>query len=291
MSQTGWRTAVIGEHEKLSFRDGQLVITDGEQETALPVCQLARVMLGSPEGSITLPLLNELAGNRVSVLLCDEKRIPRAELLPLLPGSGSGGIQDQAAWSEARKDLAWAQIVRNKIDMQCGLLERLSLPEAAALAVYAADVLVGDVTNREGQAARLYFSALFGPDFVRHALDETNAALDYGYAILRSAVSRAIALHGCTPALGICHCSRANPVNLSCDLMQPFRPIVDRIVVSDPYRTLTAEYKKQLIALTQQECVYGSQRMNVDNAIQRYVSDVLRFMQQPEERIGVVRFA
>ena len=107
----------------------------------------------------------------------------------------------------------------------------------------------------------MYFSSLFGREFRRHAKDDINGKLNYGYTILCSAVSRILAMHGYHTGLGIHHCRRDNPVNLSCDLMEPFRPFVDRLVYESGEKQMTWEMRKKLISLTELECLIEEKRM------------------------------
>lgn len=292
MNNTGWRTLVVQDHERLSLHDGQIKLDMKETETEVPIGQLSQLIIMSPEGSITLPLLDELAARHVSVIFCDSKRNPSAELIGINQHTESAGcVMDQACWTQGRKMLVWQEIVRNKIILQSDLLEQMHLPNADMLTCYAADLVPGDLSNREGQAARVYFKTLFGQDFIRHCGDEVNLALDYGYAILRSAVSRVLVLHGYHPALGIHHESRFNPTNLSCDLMEPFRPFVDCTVYANQHRTLTWEYKKELIGVLQKACRYGGRSMNLQNAVEYFSMDVLKAMTEPEHRVEAIRFA
>ena len=155
---------------------------------------------------------------------------------------------------------------------------------------YFEEVLPGDTTNREGQAARLYFSLLFGDSFRRHSEDDLNSALNYGYAILRSQISRLISLHGYHTALGLWHRSQRNPFNLSCDLMEPFRPFVDEAVFLRMDWTWDSIYRRELIALPRLPVRFNGRRMELATAAECYVLDVLSAVNDKERRIGEVDF-
>ena len=292
ISTPGWRTVTVQDHGKLFLRDGQMVMAAGETETCLPIQQLSGLMIMCPDGSITLPLMNELLRQQVSVIVCDEKRTPAGELIGISQNGGAAGcLMDQAAWSAERKLAVWAAIVRQKIRMQIEALRRLKLPVPDEMYVYLDNVAPGDITNREGQAARLYFNTLFGTEFIRQAPDDINAGLDYGYAILRSAFSRAVTMNGYHTALGIHHCGRLNPVNLSCDLMEPFRPFCDLTVYANRRSTLTWEYKKELISLPHVCCMYRGKETRLQNAVDCFTLDVLKAMSDAEHTIGEVSLA
>jgi len=140
----------------------------------------------------------------------------------------------------------------------------------------------GDVTNREGVAASLYFKELLGDSFRRErgAVDAFNSALNYGYIVLRSCVARAITAHGLHPALGIGHRNQYNAFNLVDDCMEVFRPVIDLWVVltvkEDDY--LTREMKQQLIARLSSKINIGGQKQTVLNAIDLFVQSFIKAM-------------
>lgn len=149
----------------------------------------------------------------------------------------------------------------------------------------------GDPENSEGQFARLYFRQLFGHRFIRHASDDRNAALDYGYSILRSTIDRLIYSYGYHTALGIHHCGRNNRFNLSCDLMEPFRPFVDACVSKSRHFTLDADGRKALLNVLNEPCSYGGKVYNVSDAMDCFVLDALRAMKDTKHSIKEVHFA
>ena len=242
---TGWRTIVLEQHERLELKNDQMILRDDDREQAIALNQIRDLVISYPSGSITLPLLKRLSEESVNVIICDSRREPMAQLIGLHQHTETAGhLMDQAEWSAKRKDAMWKSIVRNKLTMQSQLLNSLHRKEADQLLRYASGVRLGDKTNREGLGAKVYFPALFGEGFIRQAPDEINAALNYGYTILNTAMSRIVTIHGYHTALGIHHCSRDNPVNLSCDIMEPFRPLVDEIVVKYMGKELDWPYKQ-----------------------------------------------
>lgn len=193
--------------------------------------------------------------------------------------------------SDRRKQAVWRQIVRQKIMQQIELLRRLDIEVPETMYGYNREVESGDATNREAAAGKLYFDLLFGREFNRFSEDSMNAALNYGYTILRSAFDRAIVLHGYKTEIGIHHRSRQNPHNLSCDLMEPFRPFVDEIAYLNIGKRFNLEYRKQLILLTGSLCLYAGTEMSIANAIEQYTLDVLYSMNVPRQGLKEVRFA
>ena len=290
MSAGGWRCAVVESAAALSLRDGFLVI-GGEQERELPLSQLGTLVIADARCSVSGRLLNELAARGVSVILCDGKRNPCCEVLSLcIPHDSAGCIMDQAAWDSFSRDRVWACVVQAKIRNQIRVLQYFGQDVPSNMEAYASAVLPGDPDNREGQAARVYFRTLFGTEFQRHADDNVNAALNYGYAILCSAVSRCVVSHGYHTALGIHHKSRTNHYNLSCDIMEPFRPFIDLFVRENGQRLLDWNYKLELIARIQAPCIYGKRRMKLQTALELYTLDMIKAMKKPEHQLREISF-
>ena len=289
---SGWRTVVINRHEELEMSDNQLIIKSEEQEWTVPLEQVRDVMVAHPSGSVSFSLLQRLTEDGVNVVLCDRRHEPAAQLIPIGGHlEGAGHLLDQAAWTQRWKDALWKQIVREKITMQAELLRQVEHAAAKDVGSYAAQVRPGDSTNREGAAAKVYFRALFGDDFVRHALDDVNAALNYGYTILNTAVSRAIVSHGYNTALGIHHCNRLNYVNLSCDLMEPFRPLVDAIVAANAGLPLDWPYMQQLIGVLQCTCRLDGKEYKLGDALDLFILQAMDVMQGERKKLGVISFA
>ena len=139
---------------------------------------------------------------------------------------------------------------------------------------YVGQVELYDATNREGHAAKVYFNALFGMDFTRTEENVINAALNYGYSILLSAFNREITACGYLTQLGLCHCNLFNPYNLSCDLMEPFRVLVDRTVYAGKYEVFSNTEKHALLNLLNEPVRVAESRQTVLNGIRLYTRSV-----------------
>ncbi len=219
---------------KLSLRDGQLVFcvreAPGEKRT-VPVEDIGYVVLEHPMIDITLPLLGALAENNVAVIFCNDQHMPCSMLMNLESNSTQGEtFRAQLEASEPLKKNLWKQTVEAKIRNQARLLGSLGLDGDRLKPLYM-NVKSGDTDNREGVAAKLYWSMLLGGDFVREREGAPpNNLLNYGYTILRAAVARALMGSGLLPALGIFHRNRYNTFPLADDIMEAYRPFVDRIV-------------------------------------------------------------
>jgi CRISPR-associated protein Cas1 len=215
----------------LSIRHRQLVIRCDEQEITTPVEELAALVVSHPAVCYTQAVLSSLCDSGGIFVLCNERRLPIGMLLPLVGHiTQAERFAAQASASLPTKKQLWKQIVRTKVLAQSKLLLELCGNDQG-LSVLAKKVRSGDSANIEAQASRRYWPALFGPTFRRNpTADDQNRLLNYGYAVLRAVVARAVAAAGLHPCLGIHHHNRYNPFCLADDLMEPYRPLVDRAV-------------------------------------------------------------
>ena len=240
----------------LSLRNGQMIIHTREapdQRKSIPIEDIGFVVLEDQQTSITLPLLNALSDNNVAVILCGEKRMPNAILMNLDSNRTQGeSYRAQIEASEPLKKGLWKQTVEAKIRNQAALLRKLER-DGDKLKPYYMNVKSADADNREGIAAKIYWTELFGGEFYRtREGSPPNNLLNYGYTILRAAVARAIVGSGLFPALGIFHRNRYNAFPLADDLMEPYRPYVDEIVYrlyTNGHMQLTREVKGELLRI------------------------------------------
>ena len=224
-----WRTVIVKNRCKLSYKnDYMLIISDGK-EKALHISEIGTLIIEDTAVNITAYLLCELARYKVKIIFCDHQRNPYSEIIPYYGAhNASKQMHRQSQWPQASKDKIWQRIVAQKIIKQAQVIYRETANQTSCemLMNFAASVLPGDTTNREAHAAKLYLKELFGPQFSRDSSSDINAALNYGYAILLSAFNREITSAGYSTTMGVNHCNEYNPFNLTCDLMEPFRPIV-----------------------------------------------------------------
>lgn len=228
-----WRTLLIQHEGKFSLGNNQLVCDAGNGKHIVAVEELAVVIVESHAAVVTSALLAKLCEAGVAVVVCDARHMPSGLLLPFHTHTRQAGVAaEQIAWSKPFRKRAWQTVVQRKIRNQAACLERLEMEGASALRAMADQVGSGDAANCEGRAAQFYWKQLFGGGFKRtgHRTpdpDRVNSALNYGYAVARAAIARAIAAHGLLPCFGIHHDNQLNAFNLADDLIEPFRPIVD----------------------------------------------------------------
>ncbi len=224
------QTLIFSNPVSLSLKYNQLEITfkDTGEIITRPIEDIGIVMIENPMVHITIPLLNALANNNVGVVFCDNKFMPNSMLMPLETNTIQQEIyRTQFEASQPTKKRIWKDIIENKIRNQSVLLDKLGL-DGNLLKPYYMNVLSGDSDNREGAAAKVYWKQIFGEQFIRNRNGfPPNSLLNYGYTILRAAVSRALLGSGLFPAIGIFHRNRYNAFPLADDVMEPYRPFVD----------------------------------------------------------------
>lgn len=270
-----WRTVVIASRCKLDYQMGFMVVR-AEETKKVFLDEIAVLLIENPAVSLTGCLLEALTEKKIRVIFCDAKRNPHAELVPYYNAYDCARkIKAQIAWSEDLRGMAWADIVAEKIRKQAELLAQLQKNgEAALLRAYLSQIEPHDATNREGHAAKVYFNALFGMAFTRSEENVTNAALNYGYSVILSAFNREIVAHGYLTQLGIFHDNMFNHFNLSCDLMEPFRILIDRKVKDRDWKDFTSEEKHCLLGVLNDVVTIGQTRQTVLNAIKLYCRSV-----------------
>lgn len=227
---------------KLRVRYSQLVIEREHTEAvSLPLAEVAVVLVSHPQASLTQAVLAGVAAAGGALVACDGASMPVGMMLPL----AGHHVQVARFAAQARASLPvrkrlWKQIVRAKVRAQAAVLAEL-VGADHGLAALAARVGSGDPTNVEARAARRYWKALFGDGFRRmRSRHDENLLLNYGYAVLRAIVGRALCAAGLHPSLGVHHHHRGNAFCLADDLMEPFRPIVDRTVVQSIHQGVIA---------------------------------------------------
>jgi CRISPR-associated endonuclease Cas1 subtype II len=261
-----------------------LEIRQVDEKKRVLMDEISTLILENPAISLTGCLLSALLAKKVNVILCDVQHNPQGTILPLAGCHDSTRkIRQQLAWNMEQRGLVWTAIVKEKIRQQGLFLRELGKQrEAVLLESYLKDVQFKDATNREGHAAKVYFNALFGLDFTRDAENPTNSALNYGYALLLSLVNREISASGYLLQLGLFHDNIFNPFNLSCDLMEPFRIVIDRYVYNAKYTAFDTEEKHDLLNVLSQEVQIKDTKQVFPNAVKIYVKSVLQTLNQKD---------
>lgn len=270
----GFRIINIRSRVKLEHRLNYLVIR-GEAEKKIHISEINTLILQSTAVSLTASLLAVLVENNVKVIFCDKKCNPVSELMPYYgTHNSSGRLSEQINWDKSVKDDVWQEIVQRKIITQAEHLSDLGFSgESDMLLHYAEDVEPGDITNREGHAAKVYFNCIFGQTNSRRTDSFENACLNYGYAVMLSAFNREIAACGYLTQLGIWHHNEYNDFNLACDLMEPLRVTVDRKMMT--LKEGECDFKREMAEVLNARALSGGKNTTLDIAIRNYVRSVI----------------
>lgn len=258
---------------RLSVRHKQLVIDQSpEGEVTMPLAELAVVVVSHPQVTYTQAVLACLAESGGAFVACNRQYLPVGLFLPLVAHFAQAErFAAQARAAQPLRKRLWKQIVREKIRSQARTLQVLYGSDCGLLALVS-QVRSGDTSNVEARAAHRYWPQLFLDVEFRRNRDnqDQNLLLNYGYAVLRAIIARAICAAGLHPSLGIHHHNRYNAYCLADDLMEPFRPIVDLAVVEyigehdEPYGVEAAAKQHLIARLTRRYLVDGAQRTLFD---------------------------
>jgi CRISPR-associated endonuclease Cas1 subtype II len=268
---------------------GYLVVRGIETRKVL-LDEIAVLVVENPAVSLTGCLIEALTKKKIKTIFCDSKRNPSSELIPHHGSHDcSAKIRAQMAWSDDIKGVIWREIVSEKIHKQADFLMELKhVKEAQLLSTYIGQVEILDTTNREGHAAKVYFNALFGMDFTRSADTPVNAALNYGYSIILSSFNREVSANGYLTQIGIFHDNMFNHFNLSCDLMEPFRVLVDRMVHGIRPTKFETDEKHEIWKILEEMVFIDGMHQSVRNAIKIYTKSVLEAINDTDP--GQIRF-
>ncbi|WP_295234870.1 type II CRISPR-associated endonuclease Cas1 [Veillonella sp.] len=285
----GWRVVVVDNRAKLDFKMNYMVVRKESGCNRVYINEIQVLVIASTAVSLTAALLNQLIKAKVKIIFCDEKFNPTSELVSLYGSHNtSKRCREQIGWSEDVKQSVWTVLVRQKIRNQASLLKSMNKPEYSLLDSYVDELLFNDESQREGHAAKVYFNSLFGKLFTRDDDNNINAALDYGYSILLSAINREIIAMGYLTQLGLNHCNQFNPFNLSCDIIEPLRGIVDRYVVGINHTNFTRKERLELIDLLNSEVKIEGTNQYLSAAIKVYCKSIFDALK--ENDISLIRF-
>lgn len=255
------KTLYFGNPAYLSFKDEQLIVKQGsgedEQTKSVPLEDVGVIVLDHYQITLTHFLLNKLLENNVALISTNQSHMPFGLFMPLEVNT----VQHERFMCQLESSLPlrkqlWAQTVQQKIRNQAAALSKATGRVYKNLMTMADEVKSGDVDNKEGQAAAFYWKNFFGEEILGFKRDregdQPNALLNFGYAILRAIIARALVASGLLPTLGLHHHNRYNAYCLADDIMEPYRPYVDQVVLDCVLNTDFDDFgitKEQKIAL------------------------------------------
>jgi len=276
-----WRIVHVKEGDLLRLRLDNLEIRKRDDKFYVPLSDITMVVLEGNKTSITTKLMSSLSQNNIGLVICDDKYLPVGIYLPYGQYHHySKRVIKQASWTAEQKGLIWQTIIKQKMDNQIAFArwtgveqERLELMEDLV-----SDLVVGDKTNREGHVAKVYFDSLYGKSFTRGDDSVINAAMNFGYAILRSCMARIVVGNGLVTMLGIFHKNEFNSFNLVDDLMEPYRPLMDYWINQNllgDKNYLSYESRLEIIKFMNQKIKVKGKKMSIDNSMQEFVTSFI----------------
>lgn len=289
----GYRQVIIKKSEKLHFKDNQLIIDKDENSTKVPLEDISYILIEDSSTILTTRLLAELGKNAISLIVCDEKFEPTSIMYPYNYHFKQLDVfSHQLEIDDSIKNEFWNQIVKRKIENSIRVLEMTSKEEfpISKLTEYINEITDGDSKNREGLAAKMYFRSLFGSDFIRFYDDNVNAALNYGYTIIASAIIRNLAVYGLNTYLGIHHSSKINNFNLAYDFLEPYRSVVDKFVYDnkdDIVLPLSFEFRKKLINLLNKEVLHQNKKYTIEYSIGLLIKSYIKSFSSGEIKLDL----
>lgn len=294
-----WRGLHLSEAAKLSVKQNQLLLERKDGRYTFPLEDIAFLILDTQQISLTAALIASCAEHGCLVISCDAKHIPCGALLPYHNfHRHTETLLAQLAMSEPRRKRLWQSIVRRKIRNQAECLIRAGRPgeQVAKVAVLESKVKSGDTDNTEGVAARLYWHCwVAGFSREQDAEDRLNVMLNYGYALVRALIARELAARGFSPSFGLHHHSMGNAFNLADDLLEPWRPFVDRLALehwtqSPQEEEFTLADRRALTKIFHTEVAVEGAVMTLLDAVRKQVEQFRAFCLKTRDDIALPSF-
>lgn len=300
------RTLYFGNPAYLRFKDEQLVVSlpeasmlpEKDRSVTIPIEDIGVVVIDHPQITLTHLLINALLENNAALITCDDRHMPSGLLLPLEGNTTqSERFKHQINASEPLRKQLWQQTIRQKISNQAALLKEQH-KKVENMKYWADQVKSGDTENHEARAAAYYWSELFHSslDFRRDPDGiAPNSQLNYGYAILRAVVARSLVSSGLLPTFGIHHHNRYNAYCLADDIMEPYRPYVDKVILEiikgdDISEELTKAQKTKLLQIPVLDVTINGRRSPLMLAVQQTTASLAKCFKQELRRIEYPEF-
>ena len=281
-----WRGLHLTQPARLALADGQILIGRDDGEGRLPLEDIADMVIDTPQASLSLPLLTACMEAGLAVIITDPKHLPSGVMLPFHRHFRQGGMARlQVDQTEPFRKRLWQAVVRAKIENQGAVLKVLGRADSRPLAAMARLVGSGDPENVEARAARAYWSRLWSNFRREDEADLRNALLNYGYAVLRACVARALVGVGFLPAFGIHHASVTNAFNLADDMLEPFRPFIDLLAWRhlggmDEARAMSLEDRQAMAGAMMENAAMGEDEVTLLVAAERLAASLARAMEE-----------
>ena len=290
----GWKTIVIGCESKVSLTLNRMRITIDDEYQNIPLSDIDTVIFSHIGVVITIPLLSKLVENNINIIVCDDKNDPIGIFQPFNNHSlVFKRLNNQLNWKLTRKKKFWKIIIEQKIQSEIDALtiEKKNDLVVKQLNVYKDSVYTDDQTNREAIAARSYFQELFGNGFTRDDDNVVNAALNYGYKIIASYISKCITSRGLITQLGVHHIGESNPFNLTYDFIEPFRVFIDLWVYENIKSSFSTYEKTEIINILNYKINVNHKWIRLCDAIEDIIDSYIAFLDERENNIITIDYS
>ena len=290
----GWKTIVIGCESKVSLTLNRMRITIDDEYQNIPLSDIDTVIFSHIGVVITIPLLSKLVENNINIIVCDDKNDPIGIFQPFNNHSlVFKRLNNQLNWKLTRKKKFWKIIIEQKIQSEIDALtiEKKNDLIIKQLNVYKDSVYTDDQTNREAIAARSYFQELFGNGFTRDDDNVVNAALNYGYKIIASYISKCITSRGLITQLGVHHIGESNPFNLTYDFIEPFRVFIDLWVYENIKSSFSTYEKTEIINILNYKINVNHKWIRLCDAIEDIIDSYIAFLDERENNIITIDYS
>lgn len=284
-----FRNVYLQNDVHLKIKNEQLLVEETNEKITIPLEDLNSVCIESLRTVISTYTLKKFIEHDVIVYICDEKHLPTGVLIGTNNYSRQlKNIKMQIEMSKPLTKRIWQDIIKVKILNQARCLKELNIKEYQKLEEMIIGITSGDKNNVEAKAASIYFKLIFGKDFNRDLECVQNAALNYGYAIIRGMIARTLVMYGFEPSIGIFHHSQLNNFNLADDFIECFRPVVDLYVLTKVNLKddkLTSENKKEIFKIINCLVLIDGKKFNIQGAIEYMIKSFSTSMNQKENLI------
>ena len=285
-----FRVILIESECSVHLKLNNLLINKGEGEIWIPLEDISIIVLDNLKIEVTVRLLSTLAEYNIGIIICNMEHLPIGFFSSYDNHSRiSKNIGFQIEKDRSFYDEFWKEVVYQKISNQKQVLKILKKTESdEKLQHFLEEITIGDKTNREAHAAKVYFNTLMGTTFSRGNEDILlNSGLDYGYTIIRSYIARLCVGYGLNSQLGIHHKNEFNRFNLVDDLMEPIRPFVDLYVYKmlENEKIFKSEHRRQLINILNHLVIYMNKKMFLANMLEEYVVQYAAFLSGKREKV------
>lgn len=288
----GFRNIKIDSNAQIHIKNQQLLIDNGN-EVSIPLEDVNCILIENQNVMLSTYFLQKIADYGIALYVCDEKHLPNAVVLPMVKHSRHFKIlQYQIEVGKPLQKRLWQQVVMQKITNQALCLQILGKESSRELFRMSREVQSGDRTHVEAKAAAFYFKELYGIGFSRGDEHIINAALNYGYAIIRGIIARSLVCYGLEPSMGMFHHSELNSYNLADDIIEPFRPLVDLYVstnfdIAEADSVLTPELKRGLFGIINFDMSLKGEKRIVSNCVDLLVASYSSALQGKRQELDL----